>query len=73
MAHMMKKAEFLKVISNWNEVSFRTFRGSVYIRNGEKNTESEIEIYRASNMEESGIICAMNQSRKYRAWTMGGK
>lgn len=68
MAHMMKKVEFMALISKFETVYFRTFRGSVYVRNGQSNTESEVEVYRASNIQESGIISSMNQSAKYQAW-----
>lgn len=68
MAHMMRKVEFMNVVSKMSNVYFRTFRGSVYIRDGQSNTESEIEVYRASNMKEEGILSAMNQCNKYRAW-----
>lgn len=68
MAHMMKKVDFLNLAGGMSSVYFRTFRGSVYIRDGRDNTESEVEIYRASNMEEAGIISAMNQCAKYRKW-----
>lgn len=68
MAHMMKKAEFLAVVAKMKDVCFHTFRGSVYIRDGKDNTASEVEIYRASNMKEDGIICSHNQRAKYTKW-----
>lgn len=68
MAHMMRKVEFMALVSKFETVYFRTFRGSVYVRNGQANTESEVEVYRASNIQESGIISSMNQSAKYQAW-----
>lgn len=67
MAHMMKKAEFLSLVTTMEKPALRSFRGSVYLRDGEK-VATEVEIYRACNMQEAGIISAMNQSAKYRAW-----
>ncbi|QAX92276.1 hypothetical protein HWC07_gp024 [Pantoea phage vB_PagM_LIET2] len=67
MAHMMKKADFLNLVTTMKEPRLKTFRGSVYLRDGD-STESEVEIYQASNMKEEGIISAMNQSSKYRGW-----
>lgn len=68
MAHMMKKADFLKLVSTMKDVCFRTFRGSVYIRDGKDNPASEVEIYRASNMKEEGVISSHNQYAKYKKW-----
>lgn len=73
MAHMMKKAEFLAVVATMKDVCFHTFRGSVYIRDGKFNTASEVEIYRASNMKEDGIICSHNQRNKYFKWWQDAK
>ncbi|HDT4050863.1 TPA: hypothetical protein QHN36_003527 [Enterobacter bugandensis] len=65
MAHMMKKAEFLALLPTVETPKLKSFRGSVYLYDGDQQVA---EIYRASNMREEGIICAMNQSGKYRAW-----
>lgn len=67
MAHMMKKTDFVALVKGMQTPKLKTFRGSVYLRDGD-NTESEVEIYQASNMKEEGIISAMNQSAKYRSW-----
>ncbi|POW55605.1 hypothetical protein C3408_17000 [Candidatus Pantoea alvi] len=67
MAHMTKKADFLKIIEKMANPKMRCFRGSVYLRDG-GDIKTEIEIYRACNMEEAGIISSMNQSAKYRSW-----
>lgn len=67
MAHNTKKADFIKLVSGMKTPTLRTFRGSVYLRDG-KDTTTEVEIYRASNMKEAGIISSMNQSAKFRAW-----
>lgn len=67
MSHMMKKADFMVLVSTMEKPKLRTFRGSVYLRDGD-NSATEVEIYCACNMEESGIISAMNQSVKYRHW-----
>lgn len=67
MSHMMKKNEFLKIVATMVNPKLKSFRGSVYLQDGD-NTNSEVELYRASNMKESGIISAMNQSSKYRSW-----
>ena len=72
MAHMTKKADFLKMIENMTSPMLRTFRGSVYLRDN-SDTKTEIEIYRASNMEESGITSSINQSAKYRNWIIAAK
>lgn len=65
MAHMTKKADFLAMISGLDNPKLKTFRGSVYLYNGEIYLA---EIYRASNMKESGILSSMNQLTKYRKW-----
>ena len=65
MAHMMKKADFLALVATVENPRLKTFRGSVYLYEGDKMIK---EIYCASNMREEGIICAMNQSSKYRKW-----
>ena len=67
MAHNTKKADFIKMVSEMNTPTLRTFRGSVYLRDG-KDVTTEVEIYRASNMKETGIICSMNQAAKFRGW-----
>ena len=72
MAHMTKKADFLKMIEKMANPMLKTFRGSVYLRDN-NDTKTEIEIYRASNMEEAGIISSMNQSTKYRNWIIAAK
>lgn len=73
MAHMMKKSEFLALAATMKDVVFHTFRGSVYVRDGKLNTESQVEIYRASNMKEEGITCSMNQRAKYAKWLADAK
>lgn len=65
MAHMMKKVDFLALVENVKEPRLKTFRGSVYLYDGEKYVD---EIYRASNLKETGIMSAMNQSFKYKKW-----
>lgn len=65
MAHMTKKADFLAMIAGLDNPKLKTFRGSVYLYNGETCIA---EIYRASNMKESGILSSMNQLTKYRKW-----
>lgn len=65
MAHMTKKADFLAMIAGLDNPKLKTFRGSVYLYNGETFIA---EIYRASNMKESGILSSMNQLTKYRKW-----
>lgn len=72
MAHCMKKVEFLALVANMNNPRLRTFRGSVYLRDGD-NVAKEIEIYRASNMKEEGIISSMNKSTKFRNWMDAAK
>lgn len=67
MAHRMKKAEFLATAAKLANPKLRSFRGSVYLRDGNDST-TEIEIYRACNMQESGIISAINQAGTYGAW-----
>lgn len=64
MAHMTKKADFLSMLVNLTNPKLKTFRGSVYL----SDEKQSYEIYKASNMEESGIISAMNQCQKYRKW-----
>lgn len=65
MAHMMKKDVFLALVAITEQPKLKTFRGSVYLYDGEKMIE---EIYRASNMKEAGILSSMNQLSKYRKW-----
>lgn len=65
MAHMTKKADFLSMIAGLDNPKLKTFRGSVYLYNGEAYLA---EIYRASNMKEQGILSSMNQLAKYRKW-----
>lgn len=65
MAHMTKKADFLSMIAGLDNPKLKTFRGSVYLYNGETYLA---EIYRASNMKEQGILSSMNQLAKYRKW-----
>ena len=65
MAHMTKKADFLAMIAGLDNPNLKTFRGSVYLYNGENYLA---EIYRASNMKEQGILSSMNQLAKYRKW-----
>lgn len=65
MAHMTKKADFLAMVAGLDNPKLKTFRGSVYLYNGETYLA---EIYRASNMKESGILSSMNQLAKYRKW-----
>lgn len=65
MAHMTKKADFLAMIACLDNPNLKTFRGSVYLYNGETYLA---EIYRASNMKEQGILSSMNQLAKYRKW-----
>lgn len=65
MAHMMKKAEFLNLVKDCGFAHLKTFRGSVYLYDREIQVA---EVYCASNIQESGIISAMNQSIKYRKW-----
>lgn len=65
MAHMMKKADFLATLKTVNAPKLKSFRGSVYLYDGDQQVA---EIYRASNMREEGIICALNQSTKYLGW-----
>lgn len=72
MAHCMKKVEFLALIANMSNPRLRTFRGSVYLRDGD-SVAKEIEIYRASNMKEEGIISSMNKSTKFRNWMEAAK
>ena len=72
MAHCMKKVEFMALVANMNNPRLRTFRGSVYLRDGD-NVAKEIEIYRASNMKEEGIISSMNKSTKFRNWMDAAK
>lgn len=67
MAHNTKKADFLAMLANLNNPKLKTNSGSVYLYD---ETQS-YEIYRASNMKESGIISAMNQAAKFRAWMCG--
>lgn len=67
MAHMMKKADFQDLVKGMKSPALKTFRGSVYLRDGD-NVSSQVEIYCASNMKESGIISAWNQSDKYSRW-----
>lgn len=64
MAHMTKKADFLSMVVNLIDPKITTFRGSVYL----SDENQSYEVYKASNMEEAGIISAMNQSQKYRKW-----
>lgn len=72
MAHCMKKVEFMALIANMSNPRLRTFRGSVYLRDGD-SVAKEIEIYRASNMKEEGIISSMNKSTKFRNWMDAAK
>ena len=65
MAHMMKKVDFLALVKTVEEPRLKTFRGSVYLYDGNKYVE---EVYRASNMKEAGILSSMNQLNKYRKW-----
>ena len=65
MAHMTKKADFLAMVAGLDNPKLKTFRGSVYLYNGETYLA---EIYRSSNMKESGILSSMNQLAKYRKW-----
>ena len=65
MAHMTKKADFLAMIAGLDNPNLKTFRGSVYLYDGETYLA---EIYRASNMKEQGILSSMNQLAKYRKW-----
>jgi len=65
-AHMMKKADFLKLVGGMQNPRVFSNRGRVYLR--DCLDESEVEIYCASNMEEAGLISAGNQTMKYRAW-----
>lgn len=65
MAHMTKKADFLAMIAGLDNPKLKTFRGSVYLYNGETYLS---EIYRASNIKEQGILSSMNQLAKYRKW-----
>ncbi|EBK0477639.1 hypothetical protein D3K51_17985 [Salmonella enterica] len=67
MAFMTKKADFLKLTAGMTRPTLKTFRGSVYLRDN-NDPSTEVEIYRASNMREEGIISSMNQSAKYRKW-----
>lgn len=64
-AHMMKKAEFLKLAGEMYCPRVVSDRGRVYLRDGDAK---EVEVYCASTMEEAGLISAMNQTMKYRAW-----
>lgn len=65
MAHMTKKADFLAMIAGLDNPKLKTFRGSVYLYNGETYLA---EIYRASSIKEQGILSSMNQLAKYRKW-----
>lgn len=65
MAHMTKKADFLAMVSGLDNPKLKTFRGSVYLYNGETYLA---EIYRARNIKEQGILSSMNQLAKYRKW-----
>lgn len=67
MAHMMKKADFLALAEKMANPKVMSFRGSVLLRDGNDNA-TEVEVYRACTMEESGLISAMNQATKYRRW-----
>ncbi|QPD96142.1 hypothetical protein [Enterobacter phage N5822] len=53
------------MIAGLDNPKLKTFRGSVYLYNGETYLA---EIYRASNMKEQGILSSMNQLSKYRKW-----
>lgn len=65
MSHMMKKADFLKLVENKNDLKIVSRMGAVFLYNADSLLA---EIYRASNMKEEGIICGMNQAAKYRKW-----
>lgn len=67
MAHMTKKADFQALASAMKNPKVLSMRGSVYLRDGD-NVSSQVEVYRACTMEESGLISAMNQCCKYRRW-----
>lgn len=67
MAHMMKKADFQDLIKGMKSPKLKTFRGSVYLRDGE-DISTQVEIYCASSMKEAGIISAWNQAEKYSGW-----
>jgi len=66
MSHMMKKADFLKLVGEMKHPRVFSNRGRVYLRDGLE--DREVEIYCASNMEEAGLISSQNQTMKYRAW-----
>lgn len=64
MAYMTKKSDFVSMLKNLTNPKLKTFRGSVYLY----DEKQSYEIYKASNMKESGLISAMNQCQKYRKW-----
>lgn len=65
MAHMTKKAEFLAMVAALRKPNVKRANCAVYLYDGDVLIA---EVYRASNMQEAGIISAMNQSMKYRKW-----
>lgn len=69
MSFRKTKSEVIKIASKMNSPVVKSRGNSVYIEDG----STRCEIYRASNMEESGLISAMNQRNKYSKWIDGGK
>lgn len=69
MAFNTKKADFIKMISDMKNPCTFSRHGSVYLRDGGAFDGGEsTEIYRASNMQESGMISATNQASKFNRW-----
>lgn len=72
MLNKMTKADFLLKIKSMESPSIKTERSSVYLYDY-KNQEKRIEVYRASTMQEPGVISAMNQAGKFRKWILQAK
>lgn len=65
MAHMMKKKEFKELVSGGRNYKVRSVKNSVFLA---IDGVDAVEVYRASTMEETGLISAMNQAVKYKKW-----
>ncbi|NKG32087.1 hypothetical protein FVB43_18840 [Erwinia rhapontici] len=70
MAFNTKKIDFAKMIVGMKNPNVFSSQGSVYLIDGPRfSTHApEVEIYRASTMQEPGLISSANQAAKFRKW-----
>lgn len=70
MAFNTKKADFIKMIAGMKTPNVFSRQGSVYLIDGNRFSSHipELEIYRASTMQEPGLISSFNQAAKFRKW-----